>query len=397
MLAIKNLRIIDGSGAAPMDCATLIIEDGKIAKVGTDAVISEDASVINAAGLTAIPGLIDMHTHMSGSSSFDHPGAGTRTETYDYVEAREGFLRWGVTTARTCGDFAEEMLAFRNDVEAGKIKSPRIVSCGPFIQHPEGHPWATVYMKNPAVSEKGCLFADDGRSIEEQVSTLASTGVDFIKVFYAHLNKMDYPNPVPRLTKEQLCRVVDSAHLNGLKCACHVDGPEEMMDAAEVGVDIIEHMIGAGSECSEFSAEQVEKIKASGATVDPTMISVLRFDDTPGFRPVWEDLKKAVKQFYDTGIPLTVGCDSGIPFVPFGESIHDEMACMAEAGIPADAIISMATYGNAKALGLEKSIGSIEAGKEADLILLGSDPLSDIAATKDIRLVLKHGKVMYQA
>lgn len=397
MLAIKNVRLIDGCGAAPVENAVILIENGIFTKVTPEAEIPSDASVINANGLTAIPGLIDMHTHMSGSSGFDHPGAGTRTETYDYVEARESFLRWGVTTVRTCGDFAEEMLAFRNDVQHGKFTSPRIVSCGPFIQHPKGHPWATVYMKNPAVSEKGCLFADDGRSIEEQVAYLASIGVDFIKVFYAHLNKMDYPNPVPRLTKDQLRRVVDSAHLNGLKCACHVDGPEEMMDATEVGVDIIEHMIGAGNECSEFTDEQVEKIKASGASIDPTMISVLRFDDTPGFRSVWEDLKKAVKQFYDAGIPLTVGCDSGIPFVPFGESLHDEMNCMVEAGIPATDVISMATYGNAKALGLDERVGSIAPGREADLILLGSDPIADIAATKDIRLVLKQGKVMYQA
>lgn len=397
MIAIKNVQLIDGTGSAPVAKANILIENGLFEAVGTEVEIPESATVISGEGLTAMPALIDMHTHMGGSSGFDHPGCGNRLETYDYVEARESFLRWGVTTVRTCGDQAEDMLAFRNDVRAGKVISPRIISCGPFMQHHEGHPWATVYMRNPVVSEKACLFADKEKSIEEQVAEIAASGADFIKVFYAHLNKMDYPNSVPRITKDQLKRVVDAAHSHGLKCACHADGPEELLDAAEVGVDIIEHMIGAGSECSEFTAEEIAKIKASGVTVDPTMISILRFDQTPGFRSVWEDLKKAVKQFYDAGIPLVVGCDSGIPFVPFGESLHDEMACMAEAGIPADAILSMATLGNAEAIGMGGSLGSIEVGKEADLILLGSDPLANIDNTKDIRLVLKQGKVVYHS
>lgn len=397
MYAIKNVRLIDGTGAAPVDGATIVVNNGVFQAVGTDAEIPAGASVIDGTGLTAIPGLIEMHTHFGGSSSFDHPPCGTRQETYDYVEAREGFLRWGVTTTRTCGDQATDMLGFRDDVNAGKVTAPRVVSCGPFIQDQNGHPWATVYSRSPVVGEKACVFADVRVPIERQVASIALMGADFIKVFYAHLNKMDYPNPVSRLTKNQLKRVVDSAHRNGLKCACHVDGPEEMMDAAEVGVDFIEHMIGAGNESTVFTAEMIQKVKDSGAVVDPTMISILRFDQTPGFKSVYEDLKVAVKQFYDAGIPLAVGCDSGIPFVPFGESLHDEMACMAECGIPAGDVIRMATSGNAQALGMGDTIGSIEPGKQADLVLLGSDPLASMENTKDIRLVMMNGRAVYDA
>lgn len=397
MIAIKNVRLIDGTGAAASDHATVLINQGLFQAVGNDVEIPENASVIDGTGLTAIPGLIEMHTHFGGSSTFDYPPAGARHETYDYVNAREGFLRWGVTTVRTCGDQAADMLAFRDDVNAGKILAPRILSCGPFIQDADGHPWATVYSKSPVVGEKACVFADVPVPIEQQVAGIAQMDADFIKVFYAHLNKMDYPNSVPRLTKEQLRRVVDSAHRSGLKCACHVDGPEEMMDAAEVGVDFIEHMIGAGGESTVFAEEQLRKVKESGAIVDPTMISILRFDQTPGFVSVYEDLKKAVKQFYNAGIPLAVGCDSGIPFVPFGESLHDEMACLVEAGIPAGEVIHMATLGNAGALDLDSSMGSIEPGKLADLVLLGADPLADIANTKDIRLVLMNGRVVFDA
>lgn len=397
MFVIKNIRLIDGTGNAPVDNASVVIENGVFRAAGQDAEVPAGASILDGSGLTAIPGLIEMHTHFGGSSAFDHPPCGTRHETYDYAEARESFLRWGVTTIRTCGDQATDMLGFRDDVNAGKVISPRVITCGPFIQDPNGHPWATVYSRSQVVGEKACVFADVRVPIERQVASIALMGVDFIKVFYAHLNKMDYPNPVSRLTKAQLKRVANSAHRNGLKCACHVDGPEEMMDAAEVGVDYIEHMIGAGNENSTFSPEMIEKVKASGAVVDPTMISILRFDQTPGFRSVYQDLEVAVKQFYDAGIPLVVGCDSGIPFVPFGESFHDEMACIAKAGIPNGEVLHMATLGNAKALGRDDTLGSIEPGKQADLVLLGSDPMENIENTKDIRLVIMNGHTVFDA
>lgn len=397
MLAIEHVKLIDGTGNTPVENAVILAENGKITAAGAGISVPAEASVINGCGLTAVPGFSDMHTHFGGSSGFDHSSCGDRVGTYEYAEAREGFLRWGVTAVRTCGDRAEDMLSYRDDVNAGKILAPRVISCGPFLQAMDGHPWGTVYMRDPVVAEKACLFADDPDPIEEQVARIAGMGVDFIKVFYAHLNKMDYPNSVPRLTKEQLIRVAESAHAHGLKCACHVDGPAEMMDAAEAGIDFIEHMIGAGGECGEFTDEMVEKVLKSGAVVTPTMVSIQRFDSTPGFRSVWADLNKAVLQFYEAGVPMMVGCDSGIPFVPFGESLHDEMEMLVGAGIPAADVLSMATLGNMKHMGLGDTLGSIEAGKNADIVLLGSDPQMDIRATKDIRLVLKDGRVAYDA
>ena len=389
MLAIRNVTVADGTGTV----TTLLIENGTIVANGKDAAIPAEAGVIAGEGLYVLPGFIDAHTHMGGSSAFDHPPAGSRHETYGYIEAREGFLNWGVTAVRSCGDRSEDMLAFRADVRAGKERSPRLVCCGPFFQAENGHPWATVYMKSELLLKDAAVFVGQRVPGGRRVAAVGGMGVDFIKVFYAHLNKMDYPNPVPRLTKEQLKRVVDSAHRSGLKCAVHVDGPAEMMDAAEAGADFIEHMIGAGGTDTEFTDEMVQKVKDSGAVVDPTMISILRFDNTPGFPSVWEALKKAVKQFYDAGIPLAVGCDSGIPFVPFGESLHDEMACLNEAGIPAADILKMVSRTNARVLGLEDQLGSLEVGKKADIVLLGSDPVKDIHNTRDIRLVLLDGHV----
>lgn len=391
MLAIKNAKRLDGSGTV----VTLLIENGTILACGTGGELPEHCSVIDAEGLYVMPGLIDAHTHMGGASTFDRPSCGLRHETYDYAEARSSFLKWGVTAVRTCGDQSEDMLSFRDEVRSGTLSGPRMSCCGPFLQAAGGHPWATVYMKDPELLKQAVVFADQDAPIEWQVDSIAAKGVDFIKAFYAHIDKVHYPTPVPRMTREQLKRIVDSAHRNGLPCAVHVDGPAEMVDAADVGVDFIEHMIAAGSTETTFTDAMVRKIKDSGAVVDPTMISILRFDQSPGFPSVWEALKKAVKQFHDAGIPLAVGCDSGIPFVPFGESLHDEMTCLAEAGIPAADILNMATRTNARVLGLEDQLGTLEVGKKADLLLLGSNPLKNIQATRDIRLVLLDGRVVW--
>ncbi|MCD8099673.1 MAG: amidohydrolase family protein [Oscillospiraceae bacterium] len=395
MLAIKNVTLINGIDDAPIENASVVIDGGKFAEVGAEIEIPAAAAVVDGTGKTIMPALSDAHTHMGGTCTFDHPGAGGRTETYDYTEAREGFLSWGVTTVRTCGDLSNDILSFRDDVRAGKIiNSPRIISCGPFIQSENGHPWATVYMKDARIAKEGCIFINEQANIEEEVSNIYKRGADFVKVFYAHLNKMDTENFVPRISKTQLERVVATGHALGLKVAVHVDGPREAEDAIDCGADFIEHLIGANSDDMTVDDAFVEKFKASGAVLDPTMISILRFDATPGYHSVWEALKAGIKKLYDAGVPFAVGCDSLIPFVPAGESLHDELACLVETGIDPMSVIKMATMGNAKLFGMDKTIGSIEPGKAADMIVLGSNPLDNISNTKDIKLVMMDGRVI---
>ena len=397
MIIIRNVRLIDGTGKKPVEKASIVIKDGKIRDAGTDCRIPYGETVIDGEGLTAIPGLIDMHTHFGGSFTFDRPSIGSRFETYDYVKAREGFLNWGVTTVRTCGDRADDILSYRDDVNAGKITSPRVISCGPFIQNPEGHPWATVFFRDEEAKDEAFVFVDTDAPIEEQVDRIAEKGVDFIKVFYGHLDVLHYPAASPRMTEEQLKRVIDRAHSHGLKCACHVDGPDEMHAAAKAGADTVEHMINAGNTGSlEFTDEIVEAIKETGAVIDPTLIATVRAQN-PEMPDVVGPAMRGVKKLYDAGVTLAAGCDSGIPFVPFGESLHDELACLAQAGIPNAEILKMATSGNAVILGMADRIGSIEPGKEADLVLIAGDPLKDISATKNIRLVMRQGRIVREA
>lgn len=396
MLVFKNAKLIDGTGKEPVENASILIEHGRFREIGTDLSYPGDTIVIDLKGKTVIPGLIDAHIHINGSSGLDRPGASHLIPSYNFAEMREGCLRWGVVAVRSCGQFVEETLAFREGVENGTIeRSPRVCMSGPMFQSPGGHPCYTVFMSDPDVEQFACAIVKEDTEIEPIIKKSKEQGVDFTKVFYAHLNKMDYPNPVPRISKKKLQEIIDISHRYGLSVTVHVDCPEEMKDAVELGADVIEHMIGAGETQNDFSDELVALTKQSGAIIDPTMISIKRFDPLNDSAPsVWNAVKKAVMKCYHAGIPLAVGCDAGIPFVPFGEAVHDEMACLNDVGIPPLEVITMATSGNAKLLGMDDHIGTIEPGKDADLIVLEKDPLEDIKNTKTIELVFLKGRVV---
>ena len=395
MFALKNAVLIDGTGKEPIPQCTILMEHGKFKEIGTDIPVPSGAMVMDLQGKTVIPGLIDAHVHISGSSRLDRPGMSHLVPSYDFAEMREGCLRWGVIAVRSCGHFMEETLAFRDGVNNGTIeRSPRVCLSGPMFQSRGGHPCYTVFMSDPEVEQDACAVIDDDTQIEPIIRQSKELGADFTKIFYAHLNKMDYPNPVPRISKQKLKEIIDVSHQYGLSVTVHVDCPAEMLDAVQYGADCIEHMIGAGELENKISDELIELTKKSGAVVDPTMISIKRFDPMGSAPSIWDAVKEAVRKCYDAGIPMAVGCDAGIPFVPFGEAVHDEMACLNEAGIPPLEVITMATGGNAKLLKMEDRIGTIEPGKDADLIVLEKDPLEDIRNTKTIQLVVSKGKIV---
>ena len=395
MFALKNAVLIDGTGKEPIPQCTILMEHGKFKEIGTDIPVPSGAMVMDLQGKTVIPGLIDAHVHISGSSRLDRPGMSHLVPSYDFAEMREGCLRWGVIAVRSCGHFMEETLAFRDGVNNGTIeRSPRVCLSGPMFQSRGGHPCYTVFMSDPEVEQDACAVIDDDTQIEPIIRQSKEQGVDFTKIFYAHLNKMDYPNPVPRISKQKLKEIIDVSHQYGLSVTVHVDCPAEMLDAVQCGADCIEHMIGAGELKNKISNELIDLTKKSGAVVDPTMISIKRFDPMGSAPSIWDAVKEAVRKCYDAGIPMAVGCDAGIPFVPFGEAVHDEMACLNEAGIPPLEVITMATGGNAKLLKMEDHIGTIEPGKDADLIVLEKDPLEDIRNTKTIQLVVSKGKIV---
>lgn len=396
MIAITHARLIDGTGASRKEDMTVVARDGRIVSIEQGGTPPEEAIVVNAAGKTLIPGLIDLHTHFSGSSRWTRPGLASSDASIEYAEAREGFLQWGVTTVRTCGDMADDMFAFaRAQREGAALPSPRVVACGPWFQAEGGHPYNTVYKGNEDIREKACIFVGETTDVAFEVERVQAAGADFVKLFLAHIDRTNNGASVPTIDRGQAARIVDAAHARGMKVAVHVDSVGEMVEAARLGADTIEHCVNVGSVNPALTDEMVEAVKTSGAAVVPTMVALRPWEEFCGFEnSVYPYDLALTRRFYSEGIPLGIGCDSGIPMIAFGESLHDEMANFASAGIDPLDVIRIATRENAEILGLSKDVGTIEAGKCADMVLLSADPLSDIRNTKKISMVIRSGRIV---
>jgi len=394
MLCLKNAFLVDGTGQNPQEGVTVVVQGKTIVQVGRDITIPEDAQVIDLKHKPLLPGFSDAHTHLGGSDSLDRPGLTSRFANYNYAQNREAALEWGVTAVRSAGDFTPEILEFRDEVNEGKFRSPRILACGRFIQAQNGYPGYAVFSADQNILDNAMVLVNDQTDIEAEVKKLVEAGVDFIKTVISDDNKMDYPNSVPRLSNEQLKRIADAAHKYGKRLMVHVDDLKDMAEAIAIGADTIEHIISVGSSNHELTDELLKTLTSRDVWVVPTMIAIKNHDAMPGIPPVYATLEKVVREFIKAGVKIGVGCDSGIPFVPYGECVHLEMELLTEAGMSPLAAITAATGGNAKMFGQEHFFGTVEPGKAADLVVLGSNPLQDIKNTRDIKMVLRDGRIV---
>ena len=397
MLVFKNSCVIDGTGAAPLTDATVILDGKLIKQVGRAIPVPGGAQVIDLKGKTLLPGFSDAHTHMGGSSILERPGASSRFASYDFAENRENALRWGVTALRSAGDFTPDILEFRDDVNAGKLRSPRIVASGRFFQARGGHPLSTVYSDDPVIAENACVLVDDHTDIEAEVGKLADLGVDWIKAIICDDNKFKYPDTKsPCLSDSQLRRISDAAHGRNLPFMAHVDDIGDLVRAMNAGVDTVEHTINVATSDHEMTDEVLKLLTGSDVWVVPTLVATKIHDGSIAGAPlVWPALQTAVARMIDAGVRLGVGCDSGIPFVPFGECVHIEMELLTEAGYTPLQAITAATGNNAIMMRTSNIFGTVAPGMAADLVVLGSDPLVDINNSRDIRMVLRDGAVVF--
>jgi imidazolonepropionase-like amidohydrolase len=395
MLVFINARVIDGMDGPPIDNAAVIVNNTKIEAAGTGLAIPPGATVIDLKGKTLLPAFSDAHTHFGGTDLLTRPGLGGRDITYDYSLNSLSNLQWGVTTVRSAGDYMPDIVSFRDDVAAKRLYAPRISAAGPMFVAPGGHPLDTVFFSNEGIRDNACVVCHENTDIDSAVKALAEAGVDWIKAFISTINKMNYPHPVPRLSHETLRKIAEAAHKYGKPVMVHIENPADMEEALEIGADTIEHTIGVGNTNYELSEVLLNKLRNSSAYVVPTMSSIKAHDGMlQGAEPVYPKLEKAVKQMADAGVKLGVGCDSGIPFLPYGECVHIEMELFVSAGMTPMEVICIATRGNAILLGLQDTLGTIRAGRTADLVVLGADPLADIRNTRHICFVMKEGRVM---
>jgi imidazolonepropionase-like amidohydrolase len=420
IVAVTHVTVIDGTGAKPKSDQTVLVKGERIAAVGNSrrVKVPEGATSVSGRGKFLIPGLWDMHVHLT-----DIPNFG------------ELNIANGVTGVRDMFGWMTNITAARKAIAEGK-PGPRIVAAGPMIDGPK-----------PVFSDS--LTAKNAEEARKAVQFAKQDGSDFIKVYQL-------------LPRDAYFAIADETKRQGMIFAGHVPDAVSVSEASNIGQRSIEHLTGVLKACSSREAELMRSAQTAFAgqrdlntvkiledTYDenkarvlfarlkhnrtwqcPTMLAMfssvhlkdvdlmndsrLRYLDaetskfwmatqrssTNWLPEVWKALQqdwrrrqKLVGAMRRAGVGFLAGTDTPNPFCFPGFSLHDELAQLVVAGLTPMEVLQAATFNPVKYLGREKDLGSIQPGKLADLVLLDADPLQDIHNTRKIHAVFANGRL----
>ena len=396
-------RLIDGRADQAAGPSTIVVEGERIVAVeaGHRAPGPEDR-VIDLSGATVLPGLMDMHTHVSSENSrtsylnrftMDAPEVTLQSTVYARRTLEAGF-----TTVRDLGDSYNVSIALRDAIADGKVVGPRIFTSGKSIATTGGHAdptngWAEHIAGDPGPKDGVINGVADARKAVRQ---RYKDGADLIKVTATGGVMSLAKNGLnPQFKDDELEAIVATARDYGFHVAAHAHGAEGMKRAVEAGVYSIEHG-------TYMDDEVIRLMKKHGTWYVPTIHAgkfVAERAEERGYLPEMVRLKAAAigPQIQDTfakayraGVKIVFGTDCGVG--PHGTNAR-EFGFMVEAGMPPMEAIHSATSVAAKFLGIEDRLGTIEAGKLADIIAVEGDPLTDIGAMSEVRFVMKEGMV----
>ncbi|MBL8980854.1 MAG: amidohydrolase family protein [Gemmatimonadetes bacterium] len=434
LTVIRDVTVIDGPDSRARPHMDVTVQEGRIREVmPTRRAAPGGARIIDGRGKFLLPGFVDTHAHVAiGPVSYRVVG-GTPEMSFAYDHAASlhtlrTLLAFGVTMIRNPGGPAELAVALRDSLERGLLVGPRVRTAGEAID----------VFASPGMGRA----ASTPEAMREEVRRQAALGVDYIKLYAG-------------LTLPLVKAGVEEAHARGLKAITHtafttwtdaanagVDGIVHVVPgspaliAADRRPDYIKTMKGtqfmatwfrfADTSSREVRA-MIEALVQHQTWLDLTLVTfdamfrgntpairesadlahaapVLRenwrgFDLAVGWTPqdfadaaaVWPRVEAFVQALYRAGVRMTVGTDANNPWTVPGISFHREMELLVKAGIPAPVVLRMATLDGAKSLGLDGEIGTVEAGKRADLVLLDADPRANISNTQRIAQVFLRG------
>jgi len=403
VLALTNVRLLDGTGRDPIENTAIVIDGNRIKNVGPVTSYPDNTNVVDLRGLTVMPGLIDCHVHLGGLT-IDQPGKAIGKVSLkdmasfffdysrNYAHRRRLAIENGVTTIRSAGDHYPHIIRLRDKIAAGKLSGPRIFAPGPIITAPGGHPAGTIYKGNRHIVENAVRQIVDVSTAREEVKKLVEGGVDCIKAIYSDINPMDTTQKVPRLSFDVLEALADETHRHNLRLMVHTGTPHESMDAVKAGADSIEHGILPGASSFDFDDDLVKMMMEKGTYFVPTL--AIAWANKDAYPDLFTHLKRTFKRLHGAGANIAAGTDSGTPGVVIGKGLHKELELMVESGVsPMEAIIA-GTRNAADNMAKAGELGTVESGKLADVIAVSGDPLKDIRNTREIKLVIRDGETL---
>jgi imidazolonepropionase-like amidohydrolase len=405
LVALKAARLIDGTGAPAITNAVVIVTDNRITAVGDAASVRvpTGAKVIDLGNVTLLPGFIDAHTHLIGRVLGDPEGDMSTVKDYESFGAILGVLHArdtlmaGFTSVRNVGASGRfDDMALRKAINEGWTIGPRMETAGHAIGITGGHCDENGF--RPGVAEQTPLdgVADGPEQIRLAVRQQIKYGADVIKTCATGgvLSEGDAVGAT-QYSYEELKALVDEANKLDRKVAAHAHGTEGIKLAVRAGVSSIEH----GSFLDEEGARMM---KERGTFLVPTLMAaegVERAAKTGVLKGLRAEkalaaaaaARHATKIAMANGVQIALGTDAGV--IPHGTNAREFFLLMDWGGLTNMQAIQAGTLNGARLLGWDKNLGSLTAGKWADIVAVSGDPLKDIHAMEKVVSVMKNGVV----
>jgi imidazolonepropionase-like amidohydrolase len=434
--AIVGATLLDGTGAAPVADAVVVVRAGRIACAGSRRTcpVPSGAHRIDARGVWLIPGLIDAHVHFSQTGWFDgRPDAADVRDQFPYPEVEasleahperffRSYLCSGITSVFDVGGYPWTWGL--RDRFANDPRAPRIAAAGPLL--------STIDFWLNLPGQQQFIYMANDSIVRETVRSHAAFHSDAVKLWY-----IMPPQPPDTSRVQALVRAAaEEAHRHHLRFIVHATGLWEAKDALRAGADVLVHSVFDRPVDEEFlelarsnhviyipTLTVVEGyLEAARGTVDGRLyplacadsISLARvrsgpvhpqrgkawWTDTAASKSTQQEVATGqanAKRVQEAGITLAVGTDAGNPGTLHGPSIYRELQLLSEAGLAPMELLVDVTRNGARAMGWERQIGTLEAGKAADLVALDADPLADVRNYQRIRWVMKGGVIAPRA
>ena len=398
---LRAAQLIDGTGAAPLHPAMIRVEGDRITQVGTNVQVPNGARIIDLGDATLLPGLIDLHTHLTGDERIHWEDAlvkstPPRDALWGARNARITLMA-GFTSVRDMGpSWPYVDVELRRAIDEGAVPGPRMMVAGNYVSSTGGAGDARqfpIYVDAPLVRN----LADGPDEITKAVRTNFKNGADFIKILAtgAMLSKGISPG-AQQYSDEEIQAAVVEAHRWGKWVAAHAHGAEGIKACIRAGVRTVDHG-------SYLDDEAVALLKASKRQVFyvPTLYTYASIDRPGDDNPFPESERQRARSIRDIGfasfrralaakLPIGFGTDAMV--IPHGQNAKEFSERVKLGESPMAAIVS-ATSLNAEILGWQDRVGSLSAGKFADIIAVPADPLRDIAALEHVGFVLKGGVI----
>ncbi len=404
-LVLTQATVVDGNHSAVAG-AHVVVEDDRITAVGADPVleIRPDDRVVDLDGRTVMPGMINCHFHATyhelGSTpapfGLEEPMA---LQAVRAVNSLGLLIESGFTSAVSAGAPFAIDASMKVAIDRGLIPGPRLVPCSRDVST-TGHAGDRSFPAHWEVGALGAIRPSDGpdefrRSVRAEIKE----GAEFIKMFITGGHGTIGPKEQIEMTREELGAGIEAAHLRGAKVRGHIANREAILMALDLDIDVIDHGDGMDEEC-------IERIVEAGTPVVPSMLFPSRFLGSMGgsglgftdsMRADIEAMAEVLPKANEAGMRLVLGDDYGAIFLPHGCYADELVYYTDEIGIPSQDVIRWATKHGADLMGREHELGTLAAGKLADLLVVDGNPLEDIGVLRDrdnLLAIVKGGRLV---